>query len=174
MQPALLQALRGGGAKALAGMPAERRSAGVTFLRPWLACPRQRIERWLGDSGAVRDGQEVAITGFPLGASLGLVPVTHRGIVSAVTPVGMPAPSASQLDARTVRRLAMGAYNVFQLDLVSYPGNSGSPLFDTHSGEVVGILNMVFVKGTKESAVAMPTGISYAIPAHYLKALLVP
>ena len=128
----------------------------------------------LGDSGAVRDGQEVAITGFPLGASLGLVPVTHRGIVSAVTPVGMPAPSASQLDARTVRRLAMGAYNVFQLDLVSYPGNSGSPLFDTHSGEVVGILNMVFVKGTKESAVAMPTGISYAIPAHYLKALLAP
>ncbi|HMV18483.1 MAG TPA: serine protease [Zoogloea sp.] len=128
----------------------------------------------LGDSGAVRDGQEVAITGFPLGASLGLVPVTHRGIVSAVTPVGMPAPSASQLDARTVRRLAMGAYNVFQLDLVSYPGNSGSPLFDTHSGEVVGILNMVFVKGTKESAVAMPTGISYAIPTHYLKALLVP
>ena len=48
----LLQALRGGGAKALAGMPAERRSAGVSFLRPWLACPRQRIERWLGDSGA--------------------------------------------------------------------------------------------------------------------------
>lgn len=128
----------------------------------------------LGDSTGVRDGQEVAITGFPLGATLGLIPVTHRGIVSAVTPVGLPAPTANQLDARTVRRLAVGAYNVFQLDLVSYPGNSGSPLFDTHSGEVVGILNMVFVKGTKESALATPTGISYAIPIQYLKALLTP
>ena len=46
-------------------------------------------------------------------------------------------------------------------------GNSGSPLFDTRTGEVVGILNMVFVKGTRESALSNPTGISYAIPIQW-------
>jgi S1-C subfamily serine protease len=30
---------------------------------------------------------------------------------------------------------------------VSYPGNSGSPLYDVNSGEVLGVLNMVFIKG---------------------------
>ena len=43
----------------------------------------------VGDSAGVREGQKVAFTGFPLGAVLGLYPVTHRGIVSVITP--MPA-----------------------------------------------------------------------------------
>lgn len=128
----------------------------------------------LGDSSAVRDGQDIALTGFPLGATIGIVPVTHRGIVSAVTPVGQPLPSARQLDARTVHRLAAGGYSVFQLDAVCYPGNSGSPVFNPDSGEVIGIVNMVFVKGSKESATTTPSGISYAIPAAFIKALLKP
>ena len=126
----------------------------------------------LGDSEAARDGQDVALTGFPLGASMGIVPVTHRGIIAAITPVGQPLPSASQLDPGAVRRLSVGRYPVFQLDIVSYPGNSGSPLYDVSSGEVLGILNMVFVKGMKENAISSPSGISYAIPVSHLKALL--
>ena len=59
-----------------------------------------------------------------------------------------------------------------QLDAIAYPGNSGSPLFDIERGEVVGIINMVFVKGTKEAALSAPTGISFAIPAKYLDALV--
>ncbi|MDD3381539.1 MAG: serine protease, partial [Rugosibacter sp.] len=54
----------------------------------------------------------------------------------------------------------------------AYPGNSGGPLFDPDTGEVIGILNMVFVKSTKESALEKPSGISYAIPARYLDELL--
>jgi hypothetical protein len=57
----------------------------------------------------------VALTGFPLGASMGIVPVTHQGIVAAITPVGQPLPSASQLDSSVVRRLSVGRYPVFQL-----------------------------------------------------------
>jgi S1-C subfamily serine protease len=125
-----------------------------------------------GDSMTVRDGQDIAFTGFPLGAALGLAPVTHRGIISALTPVGQPAASSTQLDARLVRRLAAGSFQVFQLDAVSYPGNSGSPLYDVRSGEVVGVLNMTFVKGSKEAALTNPSAISYAIPAQYLKALI--
>lgn len=128
----------------------------------------------LGDSSTVLEGQDIALTGFPLGGTIGIVPVTHRGIVSAVTPVGQPLPSARQLEAQTVHRLAMGGYSVFQLDAVCYPGNSGSPVFHPDSGEVIGIVNMVFVKGSKESATTTPSGISYAIPAAFIKALLKP
>ncbi len=128
----------------------------------------------LGDSGAVRDGQDVAVTGFPLGGSIGIVPVTHKGIVSAITPIGQPVSTAKQLNGAAVRRLAAGGYSVIQLDLISYPGNSGSPLFDAGSGEVLGVLNMVFVKGSKETAITSPSGISYAIPADFVKALLSP
>ena len=61
---------------------------------------------------------------------------------------------------------------VFQLDATAFPGNSGSPLYDPATGEVVGILNMVFVKATKESALTQPSGISYAIPSRFLIELL--
>lgn len=126
----------------------------------------------IGDSDAVRDGQEIALTGFPLGSAIGIVPVTHKGIISAVTPAGQPLPTARQLEGQTLRRLATGSYFVFQLDAVSYPGNSGSPVYSPETGEVLGIVNMVFVKGSKEAAITNPSAISYAIPASFIKALL--
>jgi len=103
---------------------------------------------------------------------LGLFPVTHRTMISAVTPIVIPAARADQLDARSLRRLQAGAYRVFQLDGTAYPGNSGSPVYHPDSGEVIGILNSVFVKSTKEAALTQPSGISYAIPAQKLKELL--
>jgi S1-C subfamily serine protease len=63
-------------------------------------------------------------------------------------------------------------YNVFQLDAIAYPGNSGSPLYDESTGKVVGILNKVFVQGSKENALSNPSGISYAIPSEHIKNLL--
>ena len=44
--------------------------------------------------------------------------------------------------------------------------------YDPATGEVLGIINSVFVKGTKESALESPTGITYAIPVRFLRALL--
>jgi serine protease Do len=126
----------------------------------------------IADSDSVREGEVYLFTGFPIGTVLGLIPATSRAMISAITPIVIPAARAGRLSARAIRRLAAGAFPVFQLDGTAYPGNSGSPLYDPHSRKVVGIVNMVFVKGTKEAALTKPSGISYAIPARKLRELL--
>ena len=37
---------------------------------------------------------------------------------------------------------------------------------------MLGIVNMVLVKNSRESLLSSPSGISYAIPVRYLRALL--
>lgn len=126
----------------------------------------------LGSGARVLEGQEIAFTGFPIGNVLGMTPVTHRGIVSAITPIGIPQANARNLNPALIRRLANDVFRVYQLDATAYPGNSGSPLYDPASGEVLGVMNMVFVKSTKENVLSDPSGISYAIPVEYLQRLL--
>lgn len=123
-------------------------------------------------AATVREGQSIALMGFPLGGLLGFAPVTHRGIVSSITPVALPGPASRQLAGRTVRQLRDGSFDVLQLDATAYPGNSGGPLFDVESGEVLGVVNMVFVRETREAALVRPSGISYAIPASHIVELL--
>lgn len=124
------------------------------------------------DSATVAEGDNLLFTGFPIGGVLGLFAATHQAMVAAIAPVAMPSASGQKLDPKVVRRLRQDAFSVFQLDATAFPGNSGSPLYDPATGEVVGILNMVFVKATKESALTQPSGISYAIPSRYLIDLL--
>jgi S1-C subfamily serine protease len=126
----------------------------------------------LGQSGDVKEGQEVLFTGYPIGAILGPHPATHRAIIASVTPIAIPLSRAGELSQQTIRRLSAGQYPVFQLDATAYPGNSGSPLYDPVTGEVIGVINKVFVQGTKEAALTQPSGITYAVPASHLKALL--
>ena len=121
---------------------------------------------------SVREGQGIAFTGFPIGGVLGYAPVTHRGVISAITPIVLPGGNAGDLKDKSIRRLRSGAFQVFQLDATAYPGNSGGPMYDAETGEVLGIMNMVFVKSTKEAALEHPSGISYAIPAGHLIELL--
>ena len=121
---------------------------------------------------AAREGQAVAFTGFPIGGLLGFSPVTHRAIISSITPIALPPPNASRLDAASVNRLRQGPFDIYQLDGTAYPGNSGGPLFDPDSGQVLGIVNMVLVKGSRESVLSQPSGISYAIPVRFLRELL--
>ena len=61
---------------------------------------------------------------------------------------------------------------MFQLDATAYPGNSGSPVFELDNGRVVGVINSVLVKETRESVLSNPSGITYAIPAKYIQQLL--
>lgn len=126
----------------------------------------------LRPSESVREGQAVAFTGFPIGGALGFSPVTHRGIISSITPIVLPGGNARELKDKSIRRLRSGAFPIFQLDATAYPGNSGGPLYDAESGEVLGVINMVFVKATKEAILEKPSGISYAIPAGFLLELL--
>ena len=124
------------------------------------------------DSDTVREGQSVLFTGFPIGGALGFSSVTHRGMISSITPAVMPAPSARLLSEGTIRGARAGTFNIFQLDATAYPGNSGGPLFDPEKGDVLGVVNMVFIKGTREAALSQPSGISYAIPSKFVAQLI--
>ena len=126
----------------------------------------------LGDAAALQEGAAVALIGFPVGGALGFAPVIHRGIVSAVTPMVLPTAAARQLDERAIRALRGAAFDIYQLDAVAYPGNSGGPLFDADSGRVVGVVNMGLVKANRETALSQPSGITYAIPVRHALALL--
>lgn len=118
-----------------------------------------------------REGTYVAFTGFPIGTVLGLYPVTHRGIIAAITPTIVPVPDSRQISIRMLKQLR-DPYLVYQLDATAYPGNSGSALYDVGTGEVIGIINKVFVQETKEAVISKPSGITYAIPVKYLYELL--
>ncbi len=125
----------------------------------------------LGDSTRAREGWQLYFTGYPIGSVLGLNPSTHRAGLAAIIPIFTPVQHASQLNARALRQ-AKDAYEVFELDAIAYPGNSGSPVWHPDTGEVLGVVNSVYVKGAKEAALSAPSGISYAIPARYVRELL--
>jgi len=125
----------------------------------------------LGDSGSVREGEEMAFTGYPIGLILGLNPTTHTGIVSAISPIVLPSPTSKAIDGELADYLR-NPYEIFQIDATAYPGNSGSPLYRAHTAKVVGVINKVFVKGKKEHLLKEPTGITYAIPGRHVEALL--
>lgn len=126
----------------------------------------------LADSDRVKEGQELAFMGFPIGGALGFSSVTHRAMVSSITQARLPSAQSGQLNERAIRGLREGNFQIFQLDATAYPGNSGGPLFDPGSGEVVGVLNMVLLKGARESALSQPSGISYAIPARHVREMM--
>lgn len=56
--------------------------------------------------------------------------------------------------------------------MTAYPGNSGSPVVNVETGEVFAVINKVYVRDSKESALSHPSGISYAIPIEHVHALL--
>lgn len=126
----------------------------------------------LAADGAAAEGMDLAFTGFPLGMVLGLHPATHRAVLSAITPIVLPSLSSRTLDARMIAQLQRSPFKIFQLDGTAYPGNSGSPVYDPRTGEIIAVINMTFVKGLKETAITSPSGIAYAIPVAYVRDLL--
>ncbi len=125
----------------------------------------------LSDSNFRSEGSDVAFTGFPIGAVLGLYPVTHKGMIAAITPTIIPLDDSRQISIAALKRLR-DPYLVYQLDATAYPGNSGSAMYDIETGAVIGIINKVFVQQSKETVISKPSGITYAIPVKYLHQLL--
>ena len=121
------------------------------------------------DPELLPEGSSIAVTGFPIGTVLGLYPATQTGIVSARPPNISPQPDSRFLDAAFV---TAPRYEVYQLDMVAYPGHSGSPLYSAKTGEVVGILNATFIKSTREKVITDPSGIAYAIPVGFIRQIL--
>ena len=124
----------------------------------------------LADSSDVREGHRVVFTGYPIGFVLGLNPTTHTGIISSIAPLIKPSPSARIISGELIRHLNE-PYDIFQIDATAYPGNSGSPVYRASTGKVSGVINKVFVKDKREHALTVPTGITYAIPADFIKIL---
>jgi len=112
------------------------------------------------------------LMGFPIGGLLGFSHVTHRGTISAVTQLVPPQSGSRQLSAAAIRQVRDGGIDIYQLDALAYPGNSGGPVFDPHTGEVVGVLSMGLTRAGREGALSAPTGISYAIPVRHLHELM--
>lgn len=125
----------------------------------------------LAQSELAPEGTEIAFIGYPITAVLGLYPATHRGIISAVTPIAIPTDHSQVLDARMLKQLR-DPFMIYQLDGTAYPGNSGSAMLNQQTGEVLGVINMVFVKASREAVLSDPSGISYAIPVKHLHQLL--
>lgn len=125
----------------------------------------------LGDASAIQEGQTLAFTGFPLGGLVGIYPVTHQGIVSAITPIVLPSRNAQSLDVKVLKAL-VSPFKVVQLHAVVYPGSSGSPVYHPETGMVYGIIMGTLVKGLKENALPNPSAISYAIPINFVRDLL--
>jgi len=126
----------------------------------------------LAPPSTVREGMDVLLAGYPIGGVLGYSMVTHRGMLSSITSIALPSPTAHQLSERAVKQLREGPFQVYQLDATAYPGNSGGPLVDARDGRVIGVVNMVLVRSTRESALTNPTGITYAIPVRFVRELL--
>lgn len=125
----------------------------------------------LAQSDTVREGWQLYFTGYPIGSILGLNPSTHRAGLAAIIPIFTPMAAASQLNVRTLKQ-ANELFEVYELDAIAYPGNSGSPVWHPDTGEVLGVVNSVYVKGAKEAALSAPSGLSYAIPVKYVRQLL--
>lgn len=125
-----------------------------------------------GTSSGLREGDEIAFSGYPYGLLLGMRVTTHRGIISSISPNILPVVSAKELSPAIKRALA-SKYNILHLDAVAYPGHSGGPLFDPKSGKVLGIITSGLFKEVQgETKFKLPTGISYAIPIEHVEELL--
>ena len=124
------------------------------------------------ERGYPPQGSAVGIIGYPIGLTLGLVPAVHGGKLAAVVPAVLPLPKGAKLNPDLIEAIK-NPYKIYQLDIVAMPGNSGSPLFDAHSGLVLGIINKVLGSRTREHLIESPTGISYAVPSQWIEELLI-
>ena len=124
----------------------------------------------VADNNGIREGHPILFCGYPIGLVLGLHMTSHTGIISAIAPLVRPSPSARVIDGSIIRHLN-DPYNVLQIDATAFPGNSGSPVIRIATGEVVGVISQTFIKGKKEHVLSDPSGITYAIPAEFIKKL---
>lgn len=123
------------------------------------------------DRGDPLQGESVGMLGYPLAAKLGVTPAVHRGVIAAIVPAVQPLPRGVKMTP-ALRRALSNPYHMYQLDLVAFPGNSGSPVFDARSGQVIAVINKTLAAKTREHLVASPSGVAYAVPARWVNRLI--
>lgn len=93
---------------------------------------------------------------------------SHRRNILAITSIALPGATARQLEPKQVCQIKAGRFDLFQFDATAYLGNSGSPLIDVVSGEVVGAISIVLIKAAKEATFSLPYRITCAILPNFL------
>jgi len=121
--------------------------------------------------GRPAQGQTVGIIGYPIGMHLGVVPAAHKGVIAAIVPAVRPLPKGTKLTPELAKTI-QHPYQFYQLDLVVYPGNSGSPLFDVQTGKVLGVINKTLAAKTREHLLTNPSGIAYAVQIRWVDELI--
>lgn len=119
----------------------------------------------LGDSEKTEVGQDIYFIGFPYAVQLindgfGLTLVANKGIISNIKRDGT--------DPQFKK-------NWFIVDGISNPGNSGCPLIDAETNEVIGVMSISFRTASqtvKELDIREPMHIAGAKPINLVKDLL--
>jgi S1-C subfamily serine protease len=136
-------------------------------LEPLHGVPTIRLDR-------PRDGDRVAISGYPLGEP---VLVTTQGIVASSWSVvvdDLPHPTIPDVTLPGMR-------DVYLADVQSNPGNSGGPVYSADDGAIVGVLvagrlTNVLAGGAPAEVGGVPlltnAGLALVIPAKYFSEML--
>ena len=119
----------------------------------------------IGNSENIEVGQDVYFIGFPYAAQLindgfGITLVANKGMVSNIKRDGA--------DANKKR-------NWFIIDAISNPGNSGCPVLNAETNEVIGVMSISFRTPSqvmKELDIREPMHIAGAKPINLVKQLL--
>lgn len=107
----------------------------------------------------IEEGCEIGTSGFPMGTShiLGgsgavaqVGPTLQRGIISGVVPFSCKAP------------------NGYVINVMVQGGASGSPVFDSSTGRVIGILHSRRIEPDETGTGWRPTNFSLVLPSHYI------
>jgi S1-C subfamily serine protease len=103
-------------------------------------------------------GQEVAILGFPLGSWV--TPVIQGGNIGATN---------ATLD--WVQDFPAGRHDLLVISISGNHGDSGCPLVDAHTGQVLGIITQ-YVPAPLAQNVVQQSGLMVAIPAKWITDIL--
>jgi S1-C subfamily serine protease len=120
----------------------------------------------------IREGDDIAVTGYPLLQPMGLYSATYTGNLAALAPSAIPVEGSGYLDNGTLKKLR-DPISLLQLDATVFPGNSGSPVYIPETGEVVGVISkMTIIKHGSLGKMDRPVGITFAVPSQYLLEML--
>lgn len=108
----------------------------------------------LGEDLVSRPGEDVFTVGFPMTDVMGEAPKTTLGTLSAVTGI--------EDDPRT-----------FQISVQIQPGNSGGPLVQKNTGNVIGVtFSSLSAARLLQQSKIIPQNVNYAIKSSYIRPLI--
>ena len=120
---------------------------------------KKKLDQWRQSSGgggrnSRKEGEEVGTFGYPLTSLQGVNPKFSKGVIASLT--GIDDDSTN-----------------FQISVPVQPGNSGGPLFQMATGNVIGIVTArLNDKVAYGQSGFIPQNVNYAVKINYALALI--